>query len=1050
MIFFITLFSCWIVLSCASSKYNTFSGIPASRDKFPSSSKFATTGIEMKDHLGYVREFVWYQDLYSSTSWLYSHQTASWESHQLNFPHLKVNPGRSLHTTFLSLCLHQAVLIETFTDSVALHHFASATKTWNSSRVTGSFQGSFSVVLSNATNCKCHETILFLSKDEEIFYEFMCQDKVYSVKRIADHTLSQNMSLDYQAASFRRRTFTVFVRNTSLIQYHYFSNQFSKLKVPDTCHPSNAHYVPTYDKLTKSKIIFLFENFFQTLKCAFSLNLKTQLFQPVKVILANNSKTPTDCLEKRTKCQIISNGEESRFFIVQTAANFSYVVYVIQQIGVDTWEITNSSTQAKMTTSENIKPIPCSGPHATLTFEIPLNRISVLDSKQLTWHQKLLSNSKSRFSSLYKPISVVHSSAKNSCFILTENSLDQYNYYTGDWSTYKLRDLVLQDNSVESLSYDYHMSKSNSHNLIAFGGFNVTSAKFVSSLQKCSDVLIPTAAKCRQIDRTNPVPRASASISAYGDVLFVYGGLTHIANDTIRSELVYRKKVRILFDFWIYNFTSKVWAEQKCDVKLAHHFVAKTSDSFAIYGLCNKFTTLTDVFNSNYSRHAANGYTMIDASFCLYVYFIKERIWSKVATLVQDFVVTTPKGPASISYSLFSVGFTRLAFTSYQSKKTQATLSSVYITPGCKVGYTSLNALTMPCTPCKKGTFSSVEGSKNCTSCPEGTTTSGTGATSKRDCAVCKNDGYCFKGDCFVMFASTRTIRQCTCYSGFSGSRCRYNVTLRASLASFFCCLLVVLITAAIFGVINSRRRRLLLLEQANKEKDLLNKAWNVSLKEVVLEEVIGNGGFGDVHRAIYRESMLVAVKKLSTIHLGLDEIERDFLREIEFLKTVRHPNIVLFLGAGKMPMDGCPFLLLEFVAQGSLGKILRDDIEPMNYMRKLQCVYQAAKALNYLHRELDPPSTHRDVKADNLLVSENWVIKLADFGFARLVQKEGVGQKFMNDRKSRTKAEGWFKNSDLMGQEMKMMSKGIGTTLWNSPEVLTCKSCGTASDIYR
>ena len=1044
----LTLFF-WILLSCVSSEiYNTFSGISATHDSFPSSSTFATTDIEMKDHFGYYREFVWYQDLYSSTSWLYSDHTASWDSYQLNFPHLRVNPDRALHATFLSLCLRQAVLIETFTDFVAFHHFASATKTWNSSKVLGSFQGSFSVVRSNTTNCKCHETILFLSKDAETFYEFIChQNRTYSNKKIADYKLSQNLSLDYQAASFRR-TFTAFIRNTSLLQYHYFSNQFSKLKVPNTCHPSNAQHVPTYDRITKSKIIFLFEfeNFLQTRKCAFALNLKTQLFRRVKVLLPNNSKSPKDCLEEGTKCQIISNGEESQFFIVQTVANRTYVVYVIRQTGADTWQITNSSTQAKQF-SENMKPIPCSGPHVTLNFEIPLNRISILDSKQLTWHRRLLSNSKYRFPSFYKPISAVHSSAKNSCFILTETSLDQYNYYSGDWSTYSLREL--RDNTVGSPSYDYHMTKSNSHNFIVFGGFNDASAKFVSSLKKCSDVLSPTALKCRQIDHTTPVPRASASISVYSDVLFVYGGLTHIATDTIRNELVYRKKVTILFDFWVYNFTSNVWTEQKCDVKLAHHFVAKTGDSFAIYGLCNKFNELTDVFNSNYSRHAASGYTMIDAPFCLYVYFIKQRVWSKVGTMVQDFVVTTPKGPASISHSLFSVGYTRLAFTSYRSKKGKETLSSVSITPGCKVGYSSSNALRIPCTPCKKGTFSSVEGSQKCTSCPEGTTTSGTGAASKRDCAVCNDDGHCSNGDCFVIFNSTEMIRECKCHSGFSGSKCRHNVTLTASLASTFCCVLVGLIMAAVSCLKNSSKKKRLLLEQTSKEKELLNKAWNVCLEEVVLKEAIGNGGFGDVHRAIYRESMLVAVKKLSTIHLGLDEIERDFLREIEFLKTVRHPNIVLFLGAGKMPIDGCPFLLLEFVARGSLGKILRDDIEPMNYMRKLQCVYQAAKALNYLHRELDPPSTHRDVKADNLLVSQSWVIKLADFGFARLVQKEGVGQKFRNNKEMR-RSEGWFKNSNLMGQEMKMMSKGIGTTLWNSPEVLTCKSCGTASDIYR
>ena len=79
---------------------------------------------------------------------------------------------------------------------------------------------------------------------------------------------------------------------------------------------------------------------------------------------------------------------------------------------------------------------------------------------------------------------------------------------------------------------------------------------------------------------------------------------------------------------------------------------------------------------------------------------------------------------------------------------------------------------------------------------------------------------------------------------------------------------------------------------------DQLNSVWQVKANEVQLLDRIGRGGYGEVHRAEYRD-ITVAVK---IMHLPTDEsLVREFEREIVYMQTIRHPNIVMFVGAGKM-----------------------------------------------------------------------------------------------------------------------------------------------------
>jgi serine/threonine protein kinase len=124
-----------------------------------------------------------------------------------------------------------------------------------------------------------------------------------------------------------------------------------------------------------------------------------------------------------------------------------------------------------------------------------------------------------------------------------------------------------------------------------------------------------------------------------------------------------------------------------------------------------------------------------------------------------------------------------------------------------------------------------------------------------------------------------------------------------------------------------------------------------------------------------------VAVKRL----FDLDDDMKIYLqRELNVLKQIRHPNIVQFLGLSKTH-DGL-YLVTEFVERGDLCRQLYDRRaapELDSWSLRLRILVGAAQGLAYLHAK---NLIHRDIKAANYLVGDNWTVKLCDFGFSRSI----------------------------------------------------------------
>jgi serine/threonine-protein kinase len=121
-----------------------------------------------------------------------------------------------------------------------------------------------------------------------------------------------------------------------------------------------------------------------------------------------------------------------------------------------------------------------------------------------------------------------------------------------------------------------------------------------------------------------------------------------------------------------------------------------------------------------------------------------------------------------------------------------------------------------------------------------------------------------------------------------------------------------------------------------------------------------------------------VAVKVLAPNVADDDMVRRRFLREARNAARLSHPNVVQVFDAGTSE-DGLPFIVMEYVPGGTLV-----GCSPMRADDALQLVGQACAGLEHAHRA---GLVHRDVKPANLLLRDDGVLKVADFGIARAAE---------------------------------------------------------------
>ncbi|KAK1300426.1 putative receptor-like protein kinase [Acorus calamus] len=142
---------------------------------------------------------------------------------------------------------------------------------------------------------------------------------------------------------------------------------------------------------------------------------------------------------------------------------------------------------------------------------------------------------------------------------------------------------------------------------------------------------------------------------------------------------------------------------------------------------------------------------------------------------------------------------------------------------------------------------------------------------------------------------------------------------------------------------------------------------------------IIGRGGFGTVYKGQFSNGFVAAVKRMDKVS---EQGVEDFSREMELLGRLHHRHLVSLRGYCVAKNDR--FLMYEYMENGSLKDHLHSPEQtPLSWETRIEIAIDVANALEYLHFYCDPPLCHRDIKSSNILLDENFVAKVADFGLA-------------------------------------------------------------------
>ncbi|KAM0942055.1 putative protein kinase RLK-Pelle-RLCK-IXb family [Dioscorea sansibarensis] len=142
----------------------------------------------------------------------------------------------------------------------------------------------------------------------------------------------------------------------------------------------------------------------------------------------------------------------------------------------------------------------------------------------------------------------------------------------------------------------------------------------------------------------------------------------------------------------------------------------------------------------------------------------------------------------------------------------------------------------------------------------------------------------------------------------------------------------------------------------------------------------IGEGGYGSVYRGFLRHTV-VAIKLLNP---QSRQGEAEFQQELDVLTKVRHPNLVILIGACLEKKA----LVYEFLSNGCLEDrlVCKDNTAPLTWQVRTRIAAEICSALTFLHSNKPHTIVHGDLKPANILLDSNFVSKLGDFGICRLL----------------------------------------------------------------
>ncbi|GAB4847211.1 hypothetical protein Ancab_026220 [Ancistrocladus abbreviatus] len=149
---------------------------------------------------------------------------------------------------------------------------------------------------------------------------------------------------------------------------------------------------------------------------------------------------------------------------------------------------------------------------------------------------------------------------------------------------------------------------------------------------------------------------------------------------------------------------------------------------------------------------------------------------------------------------------------------------------------------------------------------------------------------------------------------------------------------------------------------------------------------MLGKGGHAEVYKGCLADGKVVAVKKLTKVSDEVEETSEegktaDFLSELGIIAHIDHPNAAKLIG---FSVENGLFLVLQYCPHGSLASFLHGSRESLEWKRRYKVAQGVAEGLSYMHHTCQRRIIHRDIKASNILLAEDFEPLISDFGLAK------------------------------------------------------------------